>query len=383
MSLLRFLADLRWPWQTDPLRPDQFKGFAALARAAIPAAELARIRRISMIDETTLATLRALAGLTQGAALEIGPYMGGSTIAIAGGLPAASRLATIEVGGSHVSQPYLPTDDILGSLARNLAEHGLGERVIIAVGKSYDPAVRGTIEAWRRGERIGFFFMDADQHPARNLLHFARDFTPHCIVAIDDYYTDDESDKGRAVHAFVDELVRDGALREAGVLHCTWFGRVNGAAGLAKLAELRRPRFVADQGCAWIAEPRLDVTADYLLMPDGTSPAEPMGLDWARRSEIEAVVLAAAPAVPQVITVSPLVVLEDGRPLAQPHALHAEIRELGQGRYSHWTYRAGADRNGAAYREVLFSTSDNSDPNSNGRHYTAQAGDIEVPLCGI
>ncbi len=118
-------------------------------------------------------------------------------------------------------------------------------------------------------------------------------------------------------------------------------------------------------------------------MPDGTSPAAPIGLDWPRRSEIEAAMLATAPAVPQVITVSPLVVLEDGQPLAQPHALHAEIRELGQGRYSHWTYRAGADRNGAPYREVLFSTSDNSDPNSNGRRYTAKAGEVEVPLCGI
>jgi predicted O-methyltransferase YrrM len=383
MSLLRFLADLPWPWRADPLRPDRLPGFAQLARAAMPAEELTAIRRISMIDETTLATLRALAGLARGAALEIGPYMGGSTVAIAGGLPPGGRLATIEVGGSHVGQPYLPTDDILGSLARNLAEHGLADRVTTIIGKSYDPAARDAVDTWLRGGRIGFFFMDADQYPERNLLHFARDFTPGCIVAIDDYFTEDASDKGRAVHAFVDLLVAEGALREAGVLHCTWFGRVKGMAGLAKLAALRRPRFVADRGCAWIAEPRLDVTADYLLMPDGSSPAAPIGLDWARRAQIEAAMLATVPTVPQVMTVSPLVVLEDGRPLAQPHALHAEIREQGQGRYSHWTYRAGADRNGATYREVLFSTSDNSDPNSNGRRYTAKAGAVEVPLCGI
>jgi len=121
MSLIRFVSELPWPWRADPLRPDRLRGFAELARAAIPAEELAAIRRVSMIDETTLATLRALAGLARGAALEIGPYMGGSTVAIAGGLQPGGRLATVEVGGSHVTQPYQPSDDILGSLARNLA----------------------------------------------------------------------------------------------------------------------------------------------------------------------------------------------------------------------------------------------------------------------
>ncbi len=55
--------------------------------------------------------------------------------------------------------------------------------------------------------------------------------------------------------------------------------------------------------------------------------------------------------------VSRLVLLEDGRPLGPPHALHAEIRELGGGRLSHW------------HGQLLFSTSDNSDPATNGRTY--------------
>ncbi len=55
---------------------------------------------------------------------------------------------------------------------------------------------------------------------------------------------------------------------------------------------------------------------------------------------------------------SPLVVLEDGVPLPLPHALHEDIRHLGAGRYSCWR------------GEVLFSTSDGSDPNRNGRRYT-------------
>lgn len=51
--------------------------------------------------------------------------------------------------------------------------------------------------------------------------------------------------------------------------------------------------------------------------------------------------------------------LEDGKPLPHPRARHASIRNLGQGHYSHWT-------TGTLY----FSTSDNSDPRTNGRRYT-------------
>lgn len=50
--------------------------------------------------------------------------------------------------------------------------------------------------------------------------------------------------------------------------------------------------------------------------------------------------------------------LEDGKELPHPRSLHAEIRELGEGRYSDWTESS-----------VYFSTSDSTDPRTNGRKY--------------
>ncbi len=50
---------------------------------------------------------------------------------------------------------------------------------------------------------------------------------------------------------------------------------------------------------------------------------------------------------------------EDGVELCKPHASYEEIVKIGMGRYSHW-----GDL-------VRFSTSDNSDPNTNGRTYAA------------
>jgi FkbM family methyltransferase len=63
----------------------------------------------------------------------------------------------------------------------------------------------------------------------------------------------------------------------------------------------------------------------------------------------------------------PTVVLEDVRLLGPGQALHEEIRREGGGRYSHW----GA--------KLYLSTSDNSDPNTNGRTYTAVCLRKEAP----
>lgn len=56
---------------------------------------------------------------------------------------------------------------------------------------------------------------------------------------------------------------------------------------------------------------------------------------------------------------SRLRLLEDGKECGRPHSPHRAIREPGRGRYSFWV------------RYLFFSTSDDSDPNMNGRTYTA------------
>ena len=57
---------------------------------------------------------------------------------------------------------------------------------------------------------------------------------------------------------------------------------------------------------------------------------------------------------------SRLALFEDGKPLPHPHSIHADIREFGNGRYSHW---------GDA---LYFSSSDNTDPFTNGRRYSVR-----------
>jgi hypothetical protein len=57
-------------------------------------------------------------------------------------------------------------------------------------------------------------------------------------------------------------------------------------------------------------------------------------------------------------TRSNLLVCENNNLLGPMHTAHAEIGKLGLGRYSHWG------------TSLVFSTSDNSDPNGNGRNYS-------------
>jgi hypothetical protein len=69
--------------------------------------------------------------------------------------------------------------------------------------------------------------------------------------------------------------------------------------------------------------------------------------------------LADAPTAPEQ---SRYLVCEGSYALGPAHAVHAEIAAKGKGRFSHWK--------GIGF---VFSASDNSDPNTNGRNYAAVA----------
>ncbi|PIY52493.1 MAG: hypothetical protein COZ06_02920 [Armatimonadetes bacterium CG_4_10_14_3_um_filter_66_18] len=69
---------------------------------------------------------------------------------------------------------------------------------------------------------------------------------------------------------------------------------------------------------------------------------------------------------------SGLLLFEDGKPLGPSRSFHADIREQGQGRYSHWT-REG----------LYFSASDNTDPRTNGRRYEVASTNPKSGLGGL
>ena len=60
---------------------------------------------------------------------------------------------------------------------------------------------------------------------------------------------------------------------------------------------------------------------------------------------------------------SPIILYEDDKPLGPAHSMpHSEISRLGHGRFSHWK---------GSFSVFVFSSSDNTDPRTNGRTYWA------------
>ena len=57
---------------------------------------------------------------------------------------------------------------------------------------------------------------------------------------------------------------------------------------------------------------------------------------------------------------SPVMIYEDGKPLGPPHSNFRDISTLGHGRFTYWIGQG-----------LIFSSSDGSDPNYNGRRYWA------------
>jgi hypothetical protein len=64
---------------------------------------------------------------------------------------------------------------------------------------------------------------------------------------------------------------------------------------------------------------------------------------------------------------SPIEIYEDDKRLEPAHSVHADVAKIGYGRFSHWK-NAGAI--------FIFSSSDNSDPQTNGRAYWAVRPEI-------
>jgi len=64
---------------------------------------------------------------------------------------------------------------------------------------------------------------------------------------------------------------------------------------------------------------------------------------------------------------SPVVLYEDLTPLGSPHSKRTEVEDFGLGRYYHSKLEGRPD----SWRFFTFSTSDNSDPRTNGRTYWA------------
>jgi predicted O-methyltransferase YrrM len=182
-------------------------------------------REASMLHMDVLLLIYHFARFGVGNVLEIGPYIGGSTIAAAFGARESGtqkKIITIEAGGS-VKHFRLSSRNIIKDLKRNLARFGVAEDVTLINGRSSDEAIISEVRQCLSSRDVSLFIFDADNNVRRNLDCYGDLLNDGCWVVIDDYFG---PAKAAPLRAQVDAFVSEGRLAPFGYYGWgTWVGQ--------------------------------------------------------------------------------------------------------------------------------------------------------------
>jgi predicted O-methyltransferase YrrM len=193
---------------------------------------------ISMLHVETLMGLYYFTRASRGMILEVGPYMGGSTVVLAKALESANaarqpgerfrRLIAVEKGGAYLEHPIMPSSNILADLDSNLRRHDVQDQVEVVHGWSYDPHVVSAVAKAAREQPIGLMVFDANgQQLMADFERYRPYCDPSCYLVFDDYIEGTGEIKSVFVKPAVDQLLRQGRVETLGVLPWgTWFGRM-------------------------------------------------------------------------------------------------------------------------------------------------------------
>ncbi len=182
-------------------------------------------RAASMLHMDVLLLIYHFARFGPGNILEIGPYIGGSTIAAAFGARESGtqkKIITIEAGGS-VKHFRLSSRNIIKDLKKNLARFGVAEDVTLINGRSSDAAIISEVRQCLSNGEVGLFIFDADNNVRRDLDCYGDLLADRCWLVIDDYFG---PAKAAPIRAQVDALVSEGRLLPFGYYGWgTWVGQ--------------------------------------------------------------------------------------------------------------------------------------------------------------
>jgi predicted O-methyltransferase YrrM len=183
-------------------------------------------RAASMLHLDVLLLIYHFAKFGTGNILEIGPYIGGSTIAAAIGAresDSAKKIISVEIGG-RLKHFRIPSKNIFKDLKKNLARFGVLDDVTLINGSSFAAATRSAVRQIQGGGEVGLFIFDADDNVRRDLDCYGALLSNDCWVVIDDYFG--PGAKAAPLRAQVDEFVSAGRLVPFGYYGWgTWVGK--------------------------------------------------------------------------------------------------------------------------------------------------------------
>ena len=182
-------------------------------------------RAASMLHVDVLLLIYHVARFGFGNILEIGPYVGGSTIAAAFGARESGtrrKIVSIEAGG-RLKHFRLSSRNIIQDLRRNLVRFGAAEEVTLINGRSFDSAIISEVRQQLSSGDVGLFIFDADDNVRREVDCYGDLLNDGCWLVIDDYFG---PAKAAPVRAQVDALVSEGRFLPFGYYGWgTWVGQ--------------------------------------------------------------------------------------------------------------------------------------------------------------
>jgi predicted O-methyltransferase YrrM len=182
-------------------------------------------RAASMLHMDVLLLIYHFAKITTGNILEIGPYVGGSTIAAALGARdsgAQKKVVSIE-GGGALKHFRLSSRNIIKDLKKNLIRFDVADDVTLIHGRSFEEATISEVRRHLSSREVGLFVFDADKNVRRDLDCYCDLLAHDSWVVIDDYFG---PAKAAPIREQVDALVSEGRLLPFGYYGWgTWVGQ--------------------------------------------------------------------------------------------------------------------------------------------------------------
>jgi predicted O-methyltransferase YrrM len=180
----------------------------------------------SMLGIDVLVLIYHFAKVSEGDILEIGSFVGGSTVAAGLGARDSRRrrkFISIEPGGP-LKDHRLATKDIFRDLKKNLARADLLDAVTLINGFSFEEKTISAVRDMTAPGETGLFVFDADANVRRDIDCYGDRLAHGCWMVIDDYIS--ATEKGGPLRIQVEELVAAGRLEPLGFYGWgTWIGR--------------------------------------------------------------------------------------------------------------------------------------------------------------
>ena len=183
----------------------------------------------SMLHIDAISLIHELAFKGTGAIIEIGTYVGGSTIAIALGIQKQKnhrKFIAIEAGGQFEHET-LPSDDVLSDLLNNLKKYGVLDYVDVINGNSRDKSTIQRLDQLLLPKSVSLLVADADGEVEKELTTKGHLLADNCVLVIDDYMSPNNYAKVKKTQEDIGKLEKAGFLKCFGIYGWgTWVGKL-------------------------------------------------------------------------------------------------------------------------------------------------------------